>query len=273
MSKQTLILGDCVTAIEEGKIPKVDCIVTSPPYNVNLGYKTYNDELDDNVYVEWLCNVFTHLLTVLKDDGHIFLNIDGTNAKPYLPFEIVSRIRRMCVVQNVITWVKSIAINDETTGHFKPINSNRFLNHTHEYIFHFTKSGKLPIARKSIGVPYMDKSNIARRRHAEDKRCRGDTWFIPYETVASKEQKFNHPGTFPILLPQMCLRLVGKEKGVVYDPFVGVGTSLLAANSMGWDGYGTDIDASYLETAQIRLHLAKAEIVYENGVDFTKPLD
>ena len=71
----------------------------------------------------------------------------------------------------------------------------------------------------------------------------------------------------------MCLRLVGKEKGVVYDPFVGVGTSLLAANSMGWDGYGTDIDASYLETAQIRLHLAKAEIVYENGVDFTKPLD
>ena len=50
----------------------------------------------------------------------------------------------------------------KTFGHFKPINSPRFLNDCHEYVFHFTKSGRVELNRLALGVPYQDKSNIAR---------------------------------------------------------------------------------------------------------------
>ena len=76
-------------------------------------------------------------------------------------------------------------------GHFKPINSPRFLNDCHEYIFHFTPRGRTIIDRLALGVPYADKSNIARWSHTRgrDRRCRGNTWFIPYETIhASRER-------------------------------------------------------------------------------------
>jgi len=63
-----------------------------------------------------------------------------------------------------------------SVGHFKPINSKRFLNDCHEFVFHFTKSGKAPVDRLAVGVPYADKSNISRWFHTEgkDKRCSGN---------------------------------------------------------------------------------------------------
>ena len=61
----------------------------------------------------------------------------------------------------------------------------RYLNHTHEHVFHFTKEGAVPLDRLAVGVPFKDKSNIARWGHARDRRCAGDVWFIPYETIRS----------------------------------------------------------------------------------------
>lgn len=258
---QTLIKGDCIKALDAHLIPKIDVVVTSPPYNIGLGYDTYSDTKSNSDYISWLSTIFAKIGSILNDDGHIFLNIDGTSKHPYLPFELVIALKETFVLQNTITWVKSIAIDDVTTGHFKPINSKRYLNHTHEYIFHFTKAGAAPIDRKAIGVPYMDKTNIARRNHDSDKRCRGDVWFVPYETIQSKDQKFHHPGTFPVKIPQMCLSLNGKDKGVVFDPFVGTGTTLIAAAIKGWDGYGCDISKSYLDAAALRLKLCKFNTV------------
>jgi site-specific DNA-methyltransferase (adenine-specific) len=112
--------------------------------------------------------------------------------------------------------------------------------------------------RLAIGVPFSDKSNIARRGHAQDKRCRGDTWFIPYKTVQAKAEKFNHPGTFPLDLPRWCIRLHGKSGSVVLDPFAGAGTTLLAAQAEGAHGIGIEIDPIYVAAAQARLAAALA---------------
>src|SRR6185437_9118017 len=101
---------------------------------------------------------------------------------------------------------------------------------------------EVPIDRLAIGVPFKDKSNIARRGHAQDKRCAGNVWYIPYETVKSKAQKFNRPAGFPVELPERCIRLTGRDKGVVLDPFLGTGTTLVAAERLGWEGIGIDID-------------------------------
>ena len=107
--------------------------------------------------------------------------------------------------------------------------------------------------RLAVGVPFKDKSNIARRGHAQDLRCRGDTWFIPYPTVRSKAQKFSHPGTFPLDLPRWCIRLHGKPGAVVLDPFMGTGTTLVAAGLEGASGIGIELDPAYVATARARL--------------------
>lgn len=243
----------CLNTLESGKLPLLDCIVTSPPYNIGLDYNIYKDKKDNIDYIEWLFSIFTLIKETLKDDGHIFLNMDSYSKNPLLTFQIVLKLSELFVLQNTISWIKSITIDDVTRGHFKPINSPRYLNHTHEYIFHFTKNGNIPIDRKAIGVPYMDKTNIKRRNHKEDKRCGGDVWFIPYKTVQNKEQKFNHPGTFPLELPIKCLLLTGKSNGKVYDPFLGTGTTLIASKNLGWDGYGSEISEDYINIAYERL--------------------
>jgi site-specific DNA-methyltransferase (adenine-specific) len=231
----------------------VDVVVTSPPYNIGLAYRSYGDRRAEEDYLDWMMGVATAIQRVMRPDASFFLNITGSSAMPWLPFELIVRLRSLFRLQNHITWVKSISIGDETVGHFKPINSTRFLHRNHEHIFHLTQSGSVPLKRLAVGVPFKDKTNITRRGHAQDLRCRGDSWFIPYETVRNRAQKFDHPGTFPIMLPRMCLRLHGKPSAVVLDPFMGTGTTLLAAEEEGARGIGIDLDASYVGIARNRL--------------------
>ena len=113
---------------------------------------------------------------------------------------------------------------DLAVGHYKPINSDRFLNDCHEFIFHFTPQGR----PRSIGwrsaFPIRTSRTSARWRGAAGGvRCRGNTWFIPYETIQRRDRDRPHPATFPSRLPEQCLRLHGSaadwgRHGSVYGP-------------------------------------------------------
>lgn len=195
---------------------------------------------------------------MLKDSGSFFLNVGSTNTDPWLSFDVAAAFRESFVLQNTIIWAKSVSIGCDTVGHFKPITSHRFLNQNHESIFHFTKTGAIRIDRLAVGVPFKDKSNIARWGHERDRRCAGNVWFIPYKTVQSKTQKFNHPAGFPIDLPIRCIKLHGADGGMVLDPFAGTGTTLLAAENLGCDGIGIEIDREYASTAHERLRSNQA---------------
>jgi site-specific DNA-methyltransferase (adenine-specific) len=231
----------------------IDVIVTSPPYNIGVVYGSYDDRRPREDYVAWLSEIGLEMQRVLKPDGSLFLNIGGTNRNPWLPLDVAAAFRNLFHLQNHITWVKSVSIRDDSLGHFKPIRSRRFLNQNHEAIFHFTNSGSVKIDRLAVGVPFADKSNIARRGHAQDRRCAGNVWFIPYETVQSKAQKHNHPAGFPVALPERCIKLHGVEGATVLDPFLGAGSTLVAAQRFGCTGIGFDVDRGYAEAAVKRL--------------------
>jgi site-specific DNA-methyltransferase (adenine-specific) len=248
-----LIEGDCLTVLPGLSAQSVDVVVTSPPYNIGLGYNAYHDRRGEDEYLAWMLEVATQIRRVMRPDASFFLNISGSSSAPWLPFELIVRLRRLFVLQNHIAWVKSIAVGDDTVGHFKPVAGARFLHQAHEHLFHLTLEGQVKLDRLAIGVPYKDKSNIARRGHAQDKRCRGNTWFIPYDTVRRKAQKFDHPGTFPLDLPRWCIRLHGKHGAMVLDPFMGTGTTLVAAALEGCKGIGIEIDPAYVATARERV--------------------
>ncbi len=253
VGRHLLYRGDCLRVLDTLGDASVDVVVTSPPYNLGLKYGCYHDRRDEGEYLDWLIDCATAIRRVMKPQGSFFLNITGSSSRPWLPFELMVRLRPLFELQNHITWVKSISLGDNSIGHFKPIRSERFLHRNHEHIFHLTRTGCVPLKRLAVGVPYKDKSNISRRGHKHDLRCRGDTWFIPYSTVQARAEKFDHPASFPVMLPRMCIRLHGKRHPLVLDPFMGSGTSLVAAEEEGARGIGIDLDAAYVSAARSRL--------------------
>ena len=97
------------------------------------------------------------------------------------------------------------------------------------YILHLTKRGDVELDRLAIGVAYQDKSNVERWGRKlgvprRDVRCRGNTWFVPYKTIKSRDKQRPHPASFPARIPEMCMRLHGLPRiQTVLDPFMGIG--------------------------------------------------
>ncbi len=232
----------------------IDICVTSPPYNLNIQYGEYNDNQPRENYLSWLNDVFSEIKRVLKPNGHFFLNMGYSNVDPWVGMDVANVARSQYVLQNNITWVKSIYVNGKTSGHFKPINSKRFSNPTWEHLFHFTKNGDVGVDKLAVGVPYEWKSNIERFDQSGDLRCRGNTWFVPYDTIANrKKHRGNHPATFPVELVEMCIKFSGIPSGTLLDPFMGSGSSAIAAIRCGIDYLGYEIDPEYFLFANDRI--------------------
>ena len=90
----------------------VDVVVTSPPYNLGLSYRGYGDRRNEDDYLDWLIRVAGEVRRVMKADASFFLNISGSSSAPWLPFELIVRLRPLFVLQNHITWIKSIATKE-----------------------------------------------------------------------------------------------------------------------------------------------------------------
>lgn len=265
----TFYLQDCNVGMAKClKERSVDVVVTSPPYNVGVKYTSYNDNKSGEEYLSWIESVGLGIKKVLKDDGSFFLNVGNIPTDQWKASDVAQVLRKHFVLQNVIMWVKSIAISksdagnncsnllgDIAVGHFQPINSDRYLSSCHESVFHFTKRGNVKLDKLVIGVPYQDKSNINRWKAAtEDRRDRGNVWFIPYDTIQRTIDR-PHPATFPVNLAERCIKLHrANDKNIVaVDPFCGIGSTAVACKRLGVSFVGFDIDKEYLNEAVIRV--------------------
>lgn len=269
-----LCLGDCIAGMRE-RVPdgSVDVVVTSPPYNLGIAYNGYDDTQSREEYLAWMGEWAAEVKRVLADGGSLFLNVGSKPTDPLVPFQLLGVMNSHFTLQNVIHWVKSIAImksevgdypgitQDVVVGHYKPINSKRFLNDCHEYVFHLTKQGGVQLDRLAVGVPYQDKTNVARwANDGHDRHCRGNTWFIPYETIQSRDKERPHPATFPVELPARCIRLHGIERAkLVMDPFLGIGSSAVACAKLGVPFIGFELTEDYFGEACGRLETEMRE--------------
>src|SRR5262249_44902628 len=122
--------------------------------------------------------------------------------------------------------------------------------------------GTTALDRLALGVPYQDQSNVGRwQSAAQGLRCRGNTWFIPYETIQRRDRDRPHPATFPSQLPEQCLRLHGLDRiTVAMDPFTGLGSTAVACARLRVPRFiGADIDEVYLKEAAARMQDATEE--------------
>lgn len=247
--------SDCLVGMDRFPDKHFEIVVTSPPYNLGVRYSRYDDSIEREQYLNWLESVARKVKQKMKDDGSFFLNVGSVPTNPWGPYQIALKLKPHFFLQNTIHWIKSIYIENESygekqsinVGHYKPINGNRFLNDNHEYIFHFTKTGNIPLDRLSIGVPYKDGGNIRRWKNGYGGlRCRGNTWYVPYKTIHSRDKQRPHPATFPAEIAELCIKLHGMSQGTnVLDPFMGIGNTSLACGKLGVECVGFEIDPSY----------------------------
>ena len=249
-------LRDCLEGMKELDDRSVDAVVTSPPYNLDIKYSKYKDKKPREQYLKWIEDIFGECKRVLKDDGHLFVNMGYSNVDPWIGMEVGLAIRNNWELQNHINWVKSIHVNDKTSGHFKPINSKRYLCPTWEHLFHFTKDGNTEIDLEASGVPYnTDYNNAARNEKRSGKNWRPTTtcWHITYKSKATKQITRQitgdklHKAIFPKALVKKCIQISGLKKGIIFDPFSGTGTALVVAKEMGLDFVGCEIDPDYAD--------------------------
>ena len=262
--------ADCLDVLRGVAPGAISVIVTSPPYNLGVRYRSYDDTLPRDRYLDWTDAWTKAAARAIGPQGSLFLNVGAKPTDPWTALDVAQTARRHLTLQNTIHWIKSIAIDrdaagasagldrDLSVGHYKPINSERFVNDCHEFIFHFSVDGQTPLDRQAIGVPYQDASNVTRwRRAAGNRRCRGNTWFVPYETIQNRDQDRPHPATFPPRIAEYCLKLHGVPRvRVAMDPFLGLGSSAIAAAGLGVDFIGVEIDEHYLVEAIARVRRA-----------------
>ncbi|MGI0055508.1 MAG: DNA-methyltransferase [Thermoplasmata archaeon] len=253
----------------------VDVVVTSPPYNLGQAYSQYRDRRPRAEYLAWIRSLAESVDRVLAPRGSFFLNFGATPRDPWLAWDVAREVRERFELQNVLHWVKSIAIDrrlagraarldrDLALGHYRPVRSDRFVHGAHEYVFQFTRSGSVPIDRLALGVAYQDPSNVRRwGTGGGARRCRGNTWFLPYATIQQRSRDRPHPASFPPELAEWCVRLHGRARVRRWaDPFVGIGSSAVAAVRIGRSFAGFDIDRRYLAVARRRVRAALSSSV------------
>mgnify|MGYP006093727843 CR=1 FL=1 len=249
---------DCLISLSNLKEKSIDAVITSPPYNINIKYNSYKDTRND--YNEWLINIFNQCCRVLKDNGHLFINLGSTKENPFAPYKIAEGINWK--LQNNIIWAKAVEVDGYVRGYSTPTSSKRYLQNGWEHMFHFTKDGNTEVDLKASGVPYnTDYNNAERNFRRTGKTWRPTTtcWHITYKSKATKQitkeitGDKKHPAIFPEKLVEKCIQVSGLKKGTVIDPFMGTGTTGLVCQKYNLDFIGCEIDKDYFQFATKRL--------------------
>lgn len=204
----------------------IDIVITSPPYKEKEGYSE-----------QLMRDVAKRISRVLKPGKLAFINFGDVGEEPGRIYKVQSIFAEYLDFQFDIIW----AFSFDGKGRFQPLNTNKRPNRLHEKILVFSSKGRQhAIDRLAVGVPFSDKSNISRRGHEQDLRCRGDIWFIPYENKTGKNY---HKYKFPDMLVSNCILLSGeKTGGTILDPFLGGGTVIDVGISMGFNVIGFEKD-------------------------------
>ena len=219
-------------------------MITSPPYNVS---KEYDNDLSLNEYLSLLKNCFTETYRVLVDGGRACINIANIGRKPYIPLsDYVSKIMIEIGfnMRGEIIWNKSAGAGISTAwGSFQSA-SNPILRDVHEYILIFSKG------------------NYKRERDKEEKELRKDNitkeefieWTKSVWTMNPESAKrIGHPAPFPEELPNRLIKLFSFTNDIVIDPFMGSGTTAIAAIKNNRNFVGYEINKEYINLANNRI--------------------
>lgn len=217
----------------------VHLMITSPPYNAS---KDYDDDLNLSEYLELLDRVWVETYRVLVPGGRACINIANLGRKPYLPLHsyIIDQMLAIgYLMRGEIIWNKAASASPSTAWGSWKSAANPVLRDVHEYILVFSKG---TFRRKREG----GESTITKEEFLEWTKS---VW--TFQAVSAR--KIGHPAPFPEELPHRLIQLYTFRGDIVLDPFVGSGTTCLAARADGRGYVGYEINPDYAQHARQRL--------------------
>ncbi len=242
LSKNIVIYNEDFLKIKKIPISSVDLIVTSPPYNVDIHYNSHNDNLSYNNYLEFTTKWLKKCLEITKNDGRLCLNIplDKNKGGQQSVYADVTHIAKEVGwrYHSTIIWNEGNISRRTAWGSFKSASAPYVIAPVETIVILYKKYWK-----KTSGSKISDISK------EEFMEWTNGVWTFSGES----KKRVGHPAPFPIELPRRCIKLFSFVNDTVLDPFVGSGTTLLAANSLNRKGIGVDIDKEYCNLAIKRL--------------------
>lgn len=223
----------------------VHLMVTSPPYNVS---KEYDNDLNLDEYLQLMKCVWQETHRVLVPGGRACINVANLGRKPYIPLHsyiIEGILETGFLMRGEIIWNKASSASPSTAWGSWQSATNPVLRDVHEYILVFSKD---TFRRKPEG-----KENTITKEQFLD--WTKSVWTFP----AVSAKKIGHPAPFPEELPHRLIQLYTFKGDVILDPFVGSGTSCLAAIMDDRNYVGYDTNPEYIHLAHNRIKQAKKQ--------------
>lgn len=217
----------------------IHLMITSPPYNVT---KEYDQNLDLDEYLELLQKVFIEVYRVLVVGGRACVNVANIGRKPYIPLsDYISRIMIEIgfLMRGEIIWNKGAGAGVSMAWGSWQSASNPVLRDMHEYILIFSK-GKFQRSNKG------KESTITKEQFMEWTKS---VWSFNPESA----KRVNHPAPFPVELPYRLIQLYSFKNDIILDPFMGSGTTGIAALKSERFFVGYEINQEYCKIAVQRI--------------------
>ena len=244
---------DCLNTMNNIDKNSIDLILTSPPYNTsrsgsslnkasaNVRYDEFNDCKTDEEYIEWTINIFLSYESILKKNGVILYNLSYSSENTHLMWMVIAEIMKNTnfIVADNIIWKKP-------TTSPNSCSSNK-LTRICEYVFVF--------CRRNEFNTFLCNKEISSYRKTGQAAYKNYFNFI--EARNNDGVNEIHKATFSTELVRKLLLLYAKKDNLIYDSFMGTGTTAIACILEGMNYIGSEISTRYVKTSQDKISFYK----------------
>ena len=243
---------DCNATME--RLTDIDVVLTSPPYNTSrkcgkledssIRYETFNDTRTDEEYIDWTCNIFRGFDGILKKDGCVLYNLSYSSENVALMWKTVAAVMAQTpfTIADSIIWKKQSAIPNNRT----PNKLTRIC----EFVF--------VMCRKTELDTFLCYKEIESRCPSGQPNYKN--YFNFLEAPNNDEVCPIHKATYSSILCRKLLQLYSKEGDIVYDPFMGTGTTAIACIRDKRHYIGSELSPRYCEWAQKRIRIETSQM-------------
>jgi len=228
-----------IKSIEENS---VDLVVTSPPYNVDIQYENYKDDIAYDEYLKFTEKWLAKCYGLVKDDGRLCLNIPLDKNKG----------GQQSVCADVTTIAKRVGWKYHATIIWNEQNISR------RTAWGSWLSASAPFVIAPVEVIVVLYKKTWQKRNGSRKSDISREEFLSWTNgvwnfSGESRNRIGHPAPFPVELPKRCIKLFSFVGDTVLDPFLGSGSTLIACVETGRAGIGVEINRNYCELAKKRL--------------------
>lgn len=278
--------GEARELLSEMPEESVDCVITSPPYWNLRDYGVdgqLGKEEDYRDYINNLADICDEIMRVLDKGGSFWLNLgdtyDNNKNKLNIPHRVAIELqRRGWIERNDITWVKKDPM---------PTSASDRLNTTTEILFHFVKDRDYYYNLDSVREEHSETTkerikHSLHHNHSEDSGVSigkteteemGERFAHPkgknpgdvLEITTSKNSEA-HFATYPIKLCELPIKTTVPGDGIILDPFIGSGTTAIAAEKHNRDWIGIDLNKDYVDMSYDRIDEETTKIFDDGSV-------